>query len=170
MISGSSRVRNLALLFLCAGVTALALVNWWVMGLEPAPPFTVASSADTPEAPVFGQQPIDPLPLSDFEEIVRRPVFSASRSPFVVPTERAQTLAGLRSPDLRLAGVAIDTNKKRALLRTTQQPQGRWVEQGDSIEGWLLQSVREDAVIVASGQQTHELRLYPAQGPSSPQQ
>ena len=170
MILGDSRVQNLGLLILCAGVTVLGLVNWWVVELQPAPPLAVASSTDTPEAPVFGQQPIDPLPLSDFEEIVRRPVFTASRRPFVPPTERAQTLAGLRSPDLRLAGVAIDTNKKRALLRTAQQPQGRWVEQGDSIDGWLLQSVSEDAVIVASGQQAHELRLYPARAPSSREQ
>lgn len=170
MRSGSSRIQNLVLLLLCAVVTALCLVNWWVMALEPAPPLAAASSADTPEPPVFGQRPIDPRPLSDFEEIVRRPLFTASRKPFVVSTEATQTLAGLRSPDIRLAGVAIDAGKKQALLRTPQQPQGRWVEQGDSIDGWLLQSVRDDAVIVASGQQTHELRLYPSQGPSSRQQ
>jgi hypothetical protein len=170
MRSGSSRVRNLVLLILCAGVTALGLVNWQIMDLEPAAPVTVASSADIPEASVFRQQPIDPLPLSEFEEIVRRPVFTASRSPFVVPTERAQTLAELRSPDIRLVGVAIDTNTKRALLRTAQQPQARWVEQGESIDGWLLQIVRQDAVTIASGQQVHELRLYPAQVPSSRQQ
>jgi len=170
MRSGSSRVQNLVLLILCAGVTALGLVNWRVMELEPAPPLTVASSADTLEASVLGQKPIDPLPLSDFEEIVRRPVFTASRSPFVAPTQRAQTIAGLGSPDIRLAGIAIDTNTKRALLRTAQQPQARWVEQGESIDGWLLQVVREDAVIIASGQQAHELRLYPAQGPSARQQ
>ena len=167
MRSGSSRIQNLVLLLLCTVVTALGLVNWWVMELEPAPPLAAASSADTSEPTVFGQQPIEPHPLSDFDEIVRRPLFTASRSPFVVPIETTQALAGLRSPDIRLAGVAIDASKKQALLRTPQQPQGRWVEQGDSIDGWLLQSVRDEAVIVASGQQTHELRLYPAQGPSS---
>jgi len=170
MRSGSSRVQYLGLFFLCAVVTALGLVNWWVIELEPVPPRAVASSAGTPEAPVFGQQPIDPHPLSDFDEIVRRPLFTASRSPFVVPTETTQNPAGVRSPDIRLAGVAIDAGKKQALLRTPQQPQGRWVEQGDSIDGWLLRSVRDDAVIVASGQQTYELRLYPTQDPSLRQQ
>jgi hypothetical protein len=164
MRSGSSRVQNLVLLILCAGVMALALVNWRIMELEPAPPLAVASNVETPGAPVAGQKPIEPLPLSDFDEIVRRPVFSASRSRFV-PTERARTVAGPGSPDIRLAGIAIDTNAKRALLQTAQQPQARWVEQGESIDGWLLQVVREDAVIIASGQQAHELRLYPAQGP-----
>jgi len=70
----------------------------------------------------------------------------------------------------RLAGIAIDPNAKRALLRTAQQPQARWVEQGESIDGWLLQVVREQAVVVVSRQQALELRLYPAQGPSPPQQ
>lgn len=170
MSSGSSRTQNLVLLILCAGVAALGFLNWRIMELEPAPPLSLARSADTPGAPAFGQRPTDPLPLSDFEEIVRRPVFTASRRPVAVPEERAQTVAGLGSPDIRLAGIAIDTNAKRALLRTAQQPQARWVEQGESIEGWLLQVVREDAVIIASGQQAHELRLYPAQGPSSRQQ
>src|SRR5690348_4820080 len=119
MRAGSSRVQNLVLLVLCAGVTALALVNWWIMELEPAPPLTVAGNVDTRAAPVAGQKPFDPLPLSDFEEIVRRPVFSASRSRFV-PTEKTQAVAGLGSPDIRLAGIAIDTNAKRALLRTAQ--------------------------------------------------
>ncbi len=163
-------MQNLVLLLLCAVVTALGLVNWWVMWLEPARPVAAPSSTDTPEPTVFGQQPIDPHPLSDFDEIVRRPLFTASRSPFIVPIETTQTLAGLRSPDIRLAGVAIDANKKQALLRTPQQPQGRWVEQGDSIDGWLLQSGHDEAAIVTSGQQTHELRLYPPQGPSSRQQ
>ena len=173
MRRGSSRIQNFVLLVLCAVVAALGLVNWWVMELEPVPPPAVAGSAraDAPAAPVSSPRPVDDRPLSDFEEIVRRPLFSASRSPFV-PTESTPTLAGpsRRPPDIRLTGVAIDASKKQALLRTPQQPQGRWVEEGDSIDGWLLRSVRDDAVIVASGQQTHELRLYPAQSPSSRQQ
>jgi hypothetical protein len=164
---GSSRIQNVVRVVLCAVLAALGLVNWWVMELEPLPPVAGAASAHAPAAPLSSLQPVNQRPLSDFEEFVRRPLFTASRSPFV-PTGSTQTLAGpsVRPSDIRLAGVAIDAGKKQALLRTPQQPQGRWVEQGDSIDGWLLRSVRDDAVIVASGQQTHELRLYPTQDPS----
>lgn len=169
----SPRIQNVVRVVLCAVVAALGLVNWWVMELEPQPPLAGPGRArvDSPAAPLSSSRPVDHRPLSDFEEIVRRPLFTANRSPFV-PPESTQTVArpGLRPPDIRLVGVAIDASKKQALLRTPQQPQGRWVEEGDSIDGWLLRGVRDDAVIVASGQQTYELRLYPAQGASSRQQ
>jgi hypothetical protein len=136
------------------------------MELEPMPPLATGSGAlaELPAAPVSSSRPVDHDPLSAFDEMVRRPVFTASRSPFA-PTQSSPNLAG--PPDIRLTGVAIDASKKRALLRSPQQPQGRWVEQGQSIDGWQLQSVRDDAVVITSGQQMHELRLYPVQSRSS---
>jgi hypothetical protein len=139
------------------------------MELEAMPQLVTAGEApaEPPVAPVSSPRPVDHDPLSAFDEMVRRPLFTASRSPFV-PTQSTPNLAG--PPDIRLTGVAIDASKKRALLRSSQQPQGRWVEQGQSIDGWQLQSVRDDAVIITSGQQMHELRLYPAQSRTSREQ
>jgi hypothetical protein len=169
MTRGSSRIQNAVLLVLCGVVAALGFVNWRVMELEPMPPLAEAGGAraESPAAPVSSPQPVDHDPLSAFDEMVRRPVFTASRSPFA-PTQSTPDLAG--PPDIRLTGVAIDASKKRALLRSPQQPQGRWVEQGQSIDGWELQSVRDDAVVITSGQQIHELRLYPVQNRSSREQ
>jgi hypothetical protein len=140
-----------------------------MMELEAMPQLVTAGDApaEPSVAPVSSPRPVDHDPLSAFDEMVRRPLFTASRSPFV-PTQSTPNLAG--PPDIRLTGVAIDASKKRALLRSSQQPQGRWVEQGQSIDGWQLQSVRDDAVIITSGQQMHELRLYPAQSRTSREQ
>jgi len=171
MRSASSRARNVVLLVLSAAVVALGVVNWWVIGLELEPASTATGSVASaaPATAVSRLQPVDDRPLSDFAEIVRRPLFTASRSPFV-PNAAAGAAASPSPPDIRLTGVAIDAAKRQALLRTSQQPQGRWVAEGESIDGWLLRSVRDDAVIVASRQQTHELRLYPMQSPSSDKQ
>jgi hypothetical protein len=92
----------------------------------------------------------------------------SSRSPFESTPTRGDP-AQLPA-DIRLTGIAIDASRKQALLRTPQQPQGRWVEEGHSIDGWLLRSVHDDAVILASGQQTRELRLDPTHRPSPGQQ
>jgi hypothetical protein len=166
MTRGSSRMQIVVLLALCAVVAALGLVNWWVIGLEPELPSAAAGTAPgAPATPVPGPRPVDDRPLSDFAEILRRPLFTSSRSPFPARAEPSRLPS-----DIRLTGIAIDASKKQALLRTPQQPQGRWVEEGHSIDGWLLRSVRDDAVILASGQQTRELRLYPTQGPSPGQQ
>ena len=111
--------------------------------------------------------------MSDFAEIVGRPLFTATRRPFV-PSEPAQARSEPAPaeprrppPNVRLIGVVIDAGKKRALLRTPEQPRGRWVEEGETIDGWLLRSVQADAAILAFGLGTHELRLYPAQGASA---
>ena len=170
MTRGSSRMQGVALVALCALVAALGLVNWWVIGLEPGLPSAAAGTAPAGAGatPVPSPRPVDDRPLSDFTEILRRPLFTSSRSPFEPTPTRAEP-SGLPS-DIRLTGIAINPDKRQALLRTPQQPQGRWVEEGHSIDGWLLRSVRDDAVVLASGQQTRGLRLYPAQGPSSGQQ
>jgi hypothetical protein len=166
-VKRSSRMHGALLLFLCALTAALGYVNWRVLQLEPAAAAPAEGRivlASTTAVPA-----LDPAPtsrtLSDFDEIVRRPVFNASRRPFVVPEPTVRETAApapLPPPDMRLIGVAIDGSKKRALLRNGKQPNGHWVQEGESIEGWQVRSVRSDAVIVASGQQAHELRLYPA--------
>jgi hypothetical protein len=68
---------------------------------------------------------------------------------------------------VRLIGIVIDAGKKRALLRTPEQPRGRWVEEGETIDGWQVRRVLADAAILALGPGTHELRLYPAREPSA---
>jgi general secretion pathway protein N len=110
-------------------------------------------------------RPNDESALTDFDEVVRRPVFAATRRPFVQSAPAAsQSAPALPPPDMRLIGVAINAGKKQALLRTAQQPRGRWIGEGESIDGWVLRGVRADAAVVASGPQTHELRLYPTLG------
>src|SRR5262249_35947031 len=121
MRRGSSRIQNAALLLLCGIVAALGLVNWRMMELEAMPQLVTAGDApaEPPVAPVSSPRPVDHDPLSAFDEMVRRPLFTATRSPFV-PTQSTPNLAG--PPDIRLTGVAIDASKKRALLRSSQQP------------------------------------------------
>lgn len=165
MSRGSSPIQIVLLLGLCAGVAALGLVNWWVIGLEPGLPPAAAGTAPagaTPAAISGLLRPVDDRPLSDFAETLRRPLFIASRSPFGPGRAEPSQLP----LDIRVTGIAIDAVKKQVLLQTPRHPQGQWVEEGHSIDGWLLRSVRDDAVILASGQQTRELRLYPALGGS----
>jgi hypothetical protein len=163
-VKRSSRMQAAFLLVLGAVVAALGLVNWWVLRLEPAspPPTGRIVLASVTAMPALAARPSDDRSLSDFDDIVRRPVFSAGRRPFVAPESTIH--APIKPPpDIKLVGIAIDAGKKQALLRTPQQPRGRWVGEGESMDGWLVRSVRGDAAIVASGQQTHELRLYPTQ-------
>jgi hypothetical protein len=172
--AGSARNRTARLLALCAVVAMLGVANWWVIGLEPGTSVAAGTApANAPPTRTPMAPPLDERPLSEFGEIVRRPLFTATRRPYVPaePTQRAAEPAPAvptrPPPNVRLSGVVIDAGKKRALLRTPEQPRGRWVEEGDTIDGWLLRSVEADAAIVALGGETHELRLYPTPGPAS---
>jgi hypothetical protein len=175
MRAGSARARTAGLLLLGGSVAALALANWWVLTLEPGgssaagvPPASLTASASS------AARPLGERPLSDFAEIVARPLFTASRRPYVPPeptpvrAEPAPAEPNRPPPNVRLIGVVIDAGKKRALLRTPEQPRGRWVEEGETVEGWQVLSVQADAAILALGPGTHELRLYPVRGAPAP--
>jgi hypothetical protein len=137
-------------------VGGLGLLNWWLLALE-LDISAIRPAAALADGVPAAAPPADDTPLADFKAIVERPVFNASRR----PSAPAETGSVVRPPsDLQLIGVAIDGERKRALLKTQQQPRARWIEEGGSIEGWVVSSVRADGAIVASGQQTHELRLH----------
>lgn len=159
-------LRNAVLLVTCTIMVVLAAVNWWVVGLEPGTP-TAAIGADTKvAAPVSIAPPPDVTPLSEFAEIVRRPLFSADRRAFFQPGATSVPLVSAeRPPEFRLTGVAIVAQRRQALLQAPGQPQAQWIEEGGRIDGWLLQSVRDNAVILIAGQRQYELRLYPAHSP-----
>jgi hypothetical protein len=165
-VARSSRLQTAGLVVLFPVVAALGMVNWWVIQLDPAPAAAGERMvlASTGSVPVSLGAPSEERALSDFDEVVRRPVFTASRRPFVQPEPaRREATRVLPPPDLRLMGVALDGNRKQALLRTGQQPRARWVDEGETIEGgWVLRTVQADAAVLASGQQTHEVRLYPS--------
>ena len=71
---------------------------------------------------------------------------------------------GVAAHALQLPAVDALALRDPPSARLLSRPQQRLLSA--RIDGWQLQSVRGDAAIVASGQQTHELRLYPTQAPN----
>jgi hypothetical protein len=138
----------------------LGWLNWRLLGFEPDASSGADSvaSAGLRAAPAASARLLDDRPLADFGEISRRPLFTVTRRPFVASEA---TSAPTAPADIKLMGIAIEDGKKRALLRTAGQPRARWIAEGDTVDGWLLHSVRNDAATVRSDQATHELRLYP---------
>ncbi len=155
-------VRNVVVLLLGTGAAILGAVNWWVVGLEPGSSIATTGADNKAAAPGSIAPPPETAPLSDFAEIVRRPLFSVDRRAFFPPSATSVLAqSGDKPRDVRLTGVAIAATRRQALLQVSGQPQAHWIEEGGSIDGWLLQSVQNDAVILISGRQQYELRLYP---------
>jgi hypothetical protein len=57
-------------------------------------------------------------------------------------------------------GIKINARSGQALIRTPSMPLGNWLAVGAEFDGWKLSEVREDSVVLATGEVKRELRLY----------
>lgn len=151
---------------LAAAVAVLALVNLNIasspVDISPLPPAS-APAAEDRAAGLDLATPLDGRTPAQFAEITGRPVFNPDRKPV-----RRQRVADapdqrLDAGEMRLVGVMrIGDRPKRALIRLANEPTGKWVAEGDEINGWKLRSVNERGVVIESGGRTHELTLQVA--------
>lgn len=99
-------------------------------------------------------------PIETFSAIIERPLLNRSRRP--TPTQ-ADEAAGLSTSEgkspLLLSGVMIAGKRRVALLQTRASPQTIRAEEGETIEGWKVVSIRPQAVTVASGSTREDLAL-----------
>lgn len=100
------------------------------------------------------------------DEMIRRPLFAHDRrTPKVVvplqagaaPRPPAETQPPLRE-DVRLIGVASIGDRRKALFRFGDDPQGRWLELGASVNGWRLMNVSSTTATLQANGQTLTLR------------
>jgi hypothetical protein len=159
-----------AVLLLALAVAALGYVNWRVVEME----IDIApAAADVGPAQSFLPPELEPAteppPLSRFEEIVQRPVFTVARRPLESAEEgtresaadAAEEAVEAPPPELQLVGIAIDGGTRQALLRRPGEREA-WVRQGESFAGWRLESVEADGIVLDSGERSQALTLYPA--------
>ncbi len=99
-------------------------------------------------------------PIETFSAIIERPLLNRSRRP--TPTQ-ADEAAGLSTSEgkspLLLSGVMIAGKRRVALLQTRASPRTIRAEEGETIEGWKVVSIRPQAVTVASGSTREDLAL-----------
>ena len=146
------------------------LLFWLVMGATGAgilvmewrhpPRLQTSIAVDTPPAvTVPPLQPFEPLPLTHYAEIVERPVFIDTRRP-----EEDELTAPTAPPEpdqpLDLIGVLLVPGAATALLRPTE-PNAKVlrVAQGEMVEGWRLQSVSANRVVLQKNGEIRELVL-----------
>ena len=168
-----------ALFWLIVGIAASgALVLAW----RHPPRLPTPTAVQAPEAvnaPPL--QPFKPLPLSRYAEIVERPVFIEARRP-EQDDVAAPPAPPPPAPDqpLRLIGVVLLPNSAAALLRPEEpdaaapplkRPRGAApvpkearikvlrVPKGGMIDGWRLETVQADKVVLRKDQEVRELAL-----------
>jgi hypothetical protein len=155
---------------LCAGLAGGVVLEL----LMPLAPQVTAARPAAP-LPEFAPEPgaFDPPPRHVFAEIVARPLFSASRRPFVGEGETAGEQPGGESVAIELVGTLLTERGAAALL----QPQGqsaRWLHAGDTVAGWKVKAIQREQVSLHldGADKTLALRAdlaQPAKPPKNPE-
>ncbi len=103
-------------------------------------------------------EPYLPRPLESYGGIAERPLFSSSRRP--TPSAGAAAAGKTGHDSLMLAGVILTTSKRLAMLETKRTNGGVVVvREGQVVEGWSVETIAADRVVISNGGETVELLL-----------
>jgi hypothetical protein len=145
-----------ALALAAAGLAAMVALQ--LNQAEDVPPPAVARSlapaeAAAPDPP----EPYLPRPLESYGGIAERPLFSPSRR----PSPTGGGAAGRSGHDsLMLAGVILTTSKRLAMLESKRATGGVVVvREGQVVEGWSVESITADRVVISHNGEVVELLL-----------
>lgn len=152
-----------ALLLVCSTLAA-------IVGLElgdelPIAPRVTAAPPVALEVPQQERLSYDPPAPGEFDEIASRPLFSATRRPFV-PKEDEQLPEpaagpGMTGPEVELVGVLLSENRRAALLAPTSGESPQWLYEGQTLNGWVIEGIEADQAMLRRGQRETILELRP---------
>lgn len=138
-----------------AGIIALELSS----SLPVAPQVAAAPTVEflpnaTPEPVQF-----EPPAHTVFEEMTARPLFSASRRPFVSPgTEDVPADLAERTITVELVGTLLTGSDRAALLQPAGQG-ARWVRESQELEGWHVEAIERARVRLRQGDRAETIEL-----------
>ncbi len=161
-LSADIRLRKILALLSAVFVVVLAVELLWDYRLandtEPEVAGTDSGSLS------MGAEPVPPPELTDYDEIINRPLFSAERRPY----EPEQVKAASREPPRQdrqtldvfsLSGVAIAGDTRLALIRSARDPKLQRLVEGEALNGWRLTEIHADSITFYKDTQTCTLDL-----------
>jgi general secretion pathway protein N len=144
-------------LLLCTGLGGMVALQL-TSSLPLAPEVTAAlPAAPLPDLATEGAA-FEPPPSSAFGEIAERPLFSASRRPFVPETKAEELAAPDEQVSIELVGTLLTEEGRAALL----QPEGqaaRWLRRGEKIAGWQVETIQRDRITLRLDDEARTLQL-----------
>lgn len=159
MIGLARRLVGLPSLLAMASVGLGGLVAWQVSQSPEVPPpsaSVAAASSDDGEVQ-SAPRPFEPRPLESYAGIEARPLFMPSRRP---PPAGGGAAGGKSGHDtLMLAGVILTTSKRLAMIETKRTSGVVVVREGQIVEGWSVDKIDADRVVISLDDQVFELLL-----------
>lgn len=152
---------SLVVAFLVVVIAALGALNvsFWYSAVDISPVGSRGPQEIQHIAPnATLRTPLDSKAAAQFSSIADRPLFHPARRP--VRREPAAQPADAPRADLKLVGVIKNSDQPpRALIRSANARSGKWIAEGEDIEGWTLRKIGARSVVVESGGQLQELAL-----------
>ena len=153
---------NLALAALCGGLGWLTYTVYQAPPAElPAQTLAGVGPTDAAAAPSF--RPFRMPPQQRFSELVERPPFTQSRRP---PEVSAEPVARREAPriDLKLTliGVILQPDRQYALVQRPGSKGAQRLARGEKIDGWQVEGILPDRVILSQAKEVVELELKDA--------
>ncbi len=125
---------------------------------EVPPPAANIEAAAPDETTESGEaQPFEPRPLESYAGIEARPLFMPSRRP--PPPGATAAGSGSGHDALMLAGVILTTNKRMAMIETKRTSGVVVVREGQVVEGWSVDEIGPDRVVISQNDEVYELLL-----------
>ena len=153
---------------LVLGCAALASAIYWELNADYTPQERKPQGVWTTSLPKISSLPEESFslpPLVNFSGIVERPLFNETRRPFVPEVPPTKSAKGVRpikvlhKLDWELVGVVLTPQRRSALLWSRKRKKIISVQQGAEFEGWKLEEVLSNKVIVVNGKQRRALDL-----------
>ena len=139
-VSRTTRVLALACTGLCTVIAAELAAS------PPAPPSSAPTpSSRGPAASVDANDGFAMPPLSAYGDVLARPLFSDTRRPAAV----AAAAANARSTFV-LVGTILSRQERSALIKHGQPSHIDHVVEGQTVDGWIVESIAPDRVVFAN--------------------
>lgn len=155
-----------------AGVIALEWLNPPQLDTALAPRADAPAAIAMPELPTL--EPATMAPLTQYQDIVERPLFLEGRRPPEpdAPAVVVQAPPVVEDTAFTLVGVLITPEATQALLKVDETGKVHRIKVGEQLESWRLEAIAADSVILRRDTQTKSLQLIrnqkkPTAGPTA---
>lgn len=165
----SGPLQNIARFVLSGLCVIFAIILW--LGLNPSES-TNEKNGVADINPISGNKKVDSKEfifpkITEFDEIIQRPLFNKTRLPFVAPKPK-QTVAKPKrkinppvnnQTQLSLSAVVMTPDTQIAILQSGRNKTLQRVALGESIDGWSVNEITPHSVQLKKGAEIKQLEL-----------
>jgi hypothetical protein len=124
----------------------------------PPPPIPTPPQISIVEVAPEIAQPIVVVPV--IPSVPQEPPSPPAQSQVVEEKTAIPAPVRFEAVGLQLKGIMINLNTRKALLNSSEDPVGRWLQVGDSIADWQIVIIEDNRITMKNGDAVGSLQLY----------